>query len=122
MFMTMQMTQAGKAAMLGAGALIAGLLTGTAAQAQGQLTVYCGVQEDWCRPMVDAFEKQTGIKVSMTRKSSGEIYAQVKAEAANPKGDIWWGGDGRPAYAGGRGRLDRGVQVSQACRAERLGR
>jgi iron(III) transport system substrate-binding protein len=32
----------------------------------------------------------------MTRKSSGETYAQVKAEAANPKGDIWWGGTGDP--------------------------
>ena len=68
----------------------------TAAQAQGQLTVYCAVQEEWCRAMVDAFEKETGIKVDMTRKSSGENYAQVKAEAANPKGDIWWGGTGDP--------------------------
>ncbi len=67
-----------------------------AAAAQGQLTVYCGVQEEWCRPMVAVFEKTTGIKVSMTRKSSGEIYAQVKAEAANPKGDVWWGGTGDP--------------------------
>lgn len=32
----------------------------------------------------------------MTRKSSGETFAQVKAEAANPKGDIWWGGTGDP--------------------------
>lgn len=64
--------------------------------AQGQLTVYCSVQEEWCRPMVAVFEKTTGIKVSMTRKSSGETYAQVKAEAANPKGDVWWGGTGDP--------------------------
>ena len=68
----------------------------SAAQAQGQLTVYCSVQEEWCRPMVEAFEKDTGIKVSMTRKSSGETYAQLKAEASNPKGDIWWGGTGDP--------------------------
>ena len=46
--------------------------------------------------MVTAFEKATGIKVSMTRKSSGEFYAQLKAEAANPRGDIWWGGTGDP--------------------------
>jgi iron(III) transport system substrate-binding protein len=32
----------------------------------------------------------------MTRKSSGEFYAQIKAEAANPKGDVWWGGTGDP--------------------------
>src|SRR5215471_17921604 len=68
----------------------------SAAFAQGELVVYCTVQEEWCRPMVAAFEKATGIKVSMTRKSSGEFYAQVKAEAANPRGDIWWGGTGDP--------------------------
>ena len=66
------------------------------AAAQGNLVVYCAVQEEWCRPMVAAFERKTGIKVAMTRKSSGEIYAQVKAEASNPRGDIWWGGTGDP--------------------------
>jgi len=66
------------------------------ALAQGELVVYCTVQEEWCRPMVAAFEKATGIKVSMTRKSSGEFYAQLKAEASNPRGDIWWGGTGDP--------------------------
>ena len=66
------------------------------AAAQGELTVYCSVQEEWCRPMMQAFERSTGIKVSMTRKSSGETYAQIKAEAANPRGDIWWGGTGDP--------------------------
>ena len=73
-----------------------GLLQPLSAAAQGELVVYCTVQEEWCRPMVAAFEKATGIKVSMTRKSSGEFYAQIKAEAANPRGDIWWGGTGDP--------------------------
>ncbi|WP_262296051.1 ABC transporter substrate-binding protein [Microvirga sesbaniae] len=66
------------------------------AQAQGALVMYCGVQEEWCRAMTTAFERETGIKVSMTRKSAGEVYAQVKAEAANPRADIWWGGTGDP--------------------------
>ena len=66
------------------------------ALAQGELVLYCTVQEEWCRPMVAAFEKQTGIRVLMTRKSSGEFYAQIKAEAANPRGDVWWGGTGDP--------------------------
>lgn len=68
----------------------------TPAAAQGELTVYCSVQEEWCRPMMQAFERSTGIKVLMTRKSSGETYAQIKAESANPRGDIWWGGTGDP--------------------------
>src|SRR5438477_9357728 len=82
--------------LIGLAALASGLVLSTGARAQGELVVYCGVQEEWCRPMVAAFERATGIKVSMTRKSSGEIYAQVKAEAANPRADIWWGGTGDP--------------------------
>jgi len=73
-----------------------GLAAPLTASAQGELVLYCTVQEEWCRPMVAAFEKETGIKVLMTRKSSGEFYAQIKAEAANPRGDIWWGGTGDP--------------------------
>lgn len=78
---------------LAALALVSGALP---AAAQGELVLYCTVQEEWCRPMVAAFEKATGIKVLMTRKSSGEFYAQIKAEAANPRGDVWWGGTGDP--------------------------
>jgi iron(III) transport system substrate-binding protein len=77
-------------------AALLALLNPLRASAQGELVVYCTVQEEWCRPMVAAFEKATGIKVLMTRKSSGEFYAQIKAEAANPRGDIWWGGTGDP--------------------------
>jgi iron(III) transport system substrate-binding protein len=46
--------------------------------------------------MKQGFEEATGIDVNMTRKSSGETFAQVKAEASNPKGDVWWGGTGDP--------------------------
>ena len=75
---------------------IAGFAAPAPAEAQGRLTMYCGPQEEWCQLVVTEFEKATGIKVAMTRKSSGEIYAQVKAEKDNPKGDIWWGGTGDP--------------------------
>ena len=66
------------------------------AAAQGQLTLYCSPQIEWCQAMVTAFERKFGIKVAMTRKSSGETFAQIKAESANPKGDVWWGGTGDP--------------------------
>src|SRR5918993_5719550 len=77
-------------------AVAAGLLLAAQARAQGSLVLYCAVQEEWCRAGGTAFERETGIKVSMTRKSSGEVYAQIKAEAANPRADIWWGGTGDP--------------------------
>ena len=67
-----------------------------AALAAGKLTYYCSAQEDWCQLMARSFEAETGIKVAMTRKSSGETYAQVRAESRNPKGDVWWGGTGDP--------------------------
>ena len=76
-------------------AVMAALGAGEAA-AQGQVTLYCSAQEEWCRGLVQGFERKTGIKVSMTRKSSGETMAQIKAEAANPRGDVWWGGTGDP--------------------------
>jgi iron(III) transport system substrate-binding protein len=76
-------------------AAAAALMPGTASAA-GDLVVYCTVQEEWCRAMVNAFQRETGIAVAMTRRSSGETYAQVKAEASNPRGDIWWGGTGDP--------------------------
>ena len=87
----------GASALLAVGALLTDLAMTTApAVAQGALTLYCSVQEEWCRAMTTAFEKETGIKVAMTRKSSGEFYAQLKAEASNPRGDVWWGGTGDP--------------------------
>lgn len=61
-----------------------------------KMTYYCSAQEDWCQLMARGFEEASGIKVSMIRRSSGETLAVVKAEASNPKGDVWWGGTGDP--------------------------
>ena len=80
--------------MLGASALA--FAAAGVAEAAEKLTLYCSPQEEWCQLMVTEFTKATGIEVAMTRKSSGETYAQIKAEASNPKGDVWWGGTGDP--------------------------
>jgi iron(III) transport system substrate-binding protein len=77
-------------------ATLAVLAAGTAAGSAANLTLYCAADEAWCQQVARGFEEKTGITVDMTRKSSGEIYAQVRAEAANPKGDIWWAGTGDP--------------------------
>lgn len=82
--------------------VVAALLSGAAllsaagfAMAEN-LTLYCSADEAWCQQVARGFEEETGVKVAMTRKSSGETFAQVKAEKDNPKGDIWWGGTGDP--------------------------
>ncbi len=78
-------------------AVAAGALTlSLSAQAAGRLNVVCSADNAWCELMEAEFEKKYDIDVSMVRKSSGEAYAQVRAEARNPKLDIWWAGTGDP--------------------------
>ena len=77
--------------------VIAGALSLLAPNAQAQsLNLLCNATIDWCELMKNKFEAETGIKTAMTRRSSGESYAQVRAESANPKIDVWWAGTGDP--------------------------
>ena len=78
--------------------LAATLTLAGAAQAQdaGQLNVICSVQAEWCNMIQTVFAKTTGIKVNMSLKGSGETLAQLIAERANPKTDVWFGGTGDP--------------------------
>jgi len=82
--------------MLAAAGLVGATLLPAPAAAQGALNLYCSVQVEWCQALVANFQKQTGIKVNMTQKGSGETLAQLRAEAQNPKGDVWFGGTGDP--------------------------
>ena len=61
-----------------------------------QVNVICSVQADWCNMIQTVFAKSTGIKVNMSLKGSGEALAQLIAEKANPKTDVWFGGTGDP--------------------------
>jgi iron(III) transport system substrate-binding protein len=78
--------------------ILAGFLAGLAsmAHAQGQVNIICSVQAEWCSLMSTVYAKTTGVKVNMTAKGSGEALAQLNAEKANPKTDIWYGGTGDP--------------------------
>jgi iron(III) transport system substrate-binding protein len=68
----------------------------TSAHAQGQLNLVCSVPIPWCEALVAQFQKETGIRVGMTQKGSGEAMAQVAAEKANPRYDLWYAGTGDP--------------------------
>jgi len=83
------------------------IATAAPVAAQTSITVYCSILEEQCREGVAMFERATGIKVAMVRKSTGEAYAQIKAEAINPKADVWWGGPAEPhLQAGEEGLLE----------------
>jgi iron(III) transport system substrate-binding protein len=79
-----------------AAALTAAATFAAPAYAQQQLNVICPVQAEWCSLAATEFERETGIKVAMTLKGSGESMAQIAAEKANPKIDLWFGGTGDP--------------------------
>ncbi|MGQ0677659.1 MAG: ABC transporter substrate-binding protein [Rhodospirillales bacterium] len=73
---------------------LAALPRAASAQSGGELVVYCSVLNEWCLLMTREFEKKTGAKVTMSQKGSGETIAQLRAEAANPRADIFYGGVG----------------------------
>lgn len=61
-----------------------------------ELNLICSAQAAWCSMIAVTFEKSQGVKVNMTLKGSGEALAQILAERANPKTDVWFGGTGDP--------------------------
>jgi iron(III) transport system substrate-binding protein len=72
------------------------LLPLAAAAQDSPLNVICSVQAEWCSMIQTVFTKSTGIKVNIVQKGSGEALAQLLAERANPKTDVWFGGTGDP--------------------------
>ncbi|WP_432349669.1 ABC transporter substrate-binding protein (plasmid) [Shinella yambaruensis] len=77
----------------GAGAAL-WLCAATAGMTAPSLTVLCGVDEAWCAVMQKAYEAKTGLEIAMTRRSTGDILNQIRAEKAAPTVDVWWGGTG----------------------------
>jgi iron(III) transport system substrate-binding protein len=68
------------------------------ARAQGVVNAICSTDQSWCELAAQEFSRATGVRVLQTRKPTGEALAQLRAEAANPKTDLWWGGTGDPYY------------------------
>ena len=71
-------------------------LGAVSAWAQGTVNIICSVPMTWCQAVGAAFTKETGITVGIQQKSAGEAMAQVAAERANPKLDVFYTGTGDP--------------------------
>ena len=67
-----------------------------AAQAEGELTVYGGCEEEYLSAACTTFEKIFGIKVNYQRLSTGEIQAKIEEEAGSPSADVSFGGTTDP--------------------------
>lgn len=58
----------------------------------GEMTLYYSHSTDWADPIIQEFEEETGIKVSLVQDGTSSLFARIKAEAANPQADVVWGG------------------------------
>ena len=85
-----------KKTLLALAVMATGAALPAAAQDAGQINVICSVQAEWCNLMQTVYSRTTGVKVNMSLKGSGEALAQLIAERANPKTDVWFGGTGDP--------------------------
>ncbi len=79
-----------------AGLACVAALSAQGAFAQDGLNMICAADPEVCEMMKKGFEEHASVAVNMVRISSGEAYAKIRAEARNPKTDIWWGGTGDP--------------------------
>jgi iron(III) transport system substrate-binding protein len=71
------------------------------------LHVYTSLDAQEAPAYLDAFERETGVRVRWVRLSAGEALARLEAERANPRVSVWFGGPS-PEYivAAQRGLLE----------------
>ena len=63
------------------------------AEPEGDLVLYCTMTENDIDALLDAFgEKYPKINVEVVNGSAGELVTRLTGEAANPVGDLVWGG------------------------------
>ncbi len=58
----------------------------------GKLTIYTTTDDANIVRVIPPFEEKTGVKVDIISGSAGECLARIRAEKANPQGDVMWGG------------------------------
>ena len=80
-----------------AASIVAGWLSGCGRQLNDEVVIYCGVDEPVASPVLDDFERQSGIHVAVrydieSSKSIG-LAGRLEAEKDYPQADIWWGSE-----------------------------
>lgn len=64
------------------------------AMAEGSVTVYTAVPQNFIDTLVPAFEAKTGTKVDIIKAGSGELLNRLTAESGTPVADVLWSVDG----------------------------
>lgn len=81
------------------------------AQAQ-RVNVLCSPDLAWCEALGPAFKEATGLDLDFIRVSSQDALARIRAEAASPIFDVWFGGTGDPHLVAAREGLTEFYQPS----------
>jgi len=58
----------------------------------GKLVLYSTVYDEEYNMIVNAFKNKYNIKIELVQGGAGELKNRIKAEAANPQGDVMFGG------------------------------
>ncbi len=72
--------------------LVVILVGGQVLAAGDVLRMYTALDTNEAKIYIEAFEKDTGIKVEWVRMSAGEVLTRLRAEAKNPQVSLWFGG------------------------------
>ncbi|MGH7409158.1 MAG: ABC transporter substrate-binding protein [Candidatus Methylomirabilales bacterium] len=73
------------------GAAAAGLLLTPPLTEARNLTLYSARKEELIRPAIEAFQKETGIGVTLLTGKAGELARRIELERGNPHGDVFLG-------------------------------
>ena len=57
----------------------------------GEVVVYSARKEELIRPALDAFQKETGIKITLLSGKVGDLARRIELEKSDPKGDVFLG-------------------------------
>lgn len=69
----------------------AALLLSGSSLAQGQITVYSGRAKTFVDPIVQQFERSTGIKVNVRYGTDSQLVAALREEGSRSPADVFWG-------------------------------
>jgi iron(III) transport system substrate-binding protein len=72
------------------------VLVASATAQQQRVNLLCSPSLAWCEALGPAFTAATGIALEFNRFSSQDALARLRAEAASPIFDVWFGGTGDP--------------------------
>jgi iron(III) transport system substrate-binding protein len=69
-------------------------ISASMATAEGSVTVYTAVPQNFIDALVPIFEEQTGTSVDIIKAGSGELLNRLTAESSAPMADVLWSVDG----------------------------